>query len=263
MTRYFVQASYNGTNYHGWQIQPNAKTIQETINHVFSTKLQQEINVVGAGRTDTGVHASFYVFHFDINTSIKDIKELIYRLNRFLPYDIKIQTLFKVDIDYHSRFNAQLRSYKYIISKEKAPFLNDFSYQLKQPIDIDVMNELSSRLIGEKDFSSFCKSGTDTETNICNISHAQWIEKGNLFIFEISADRFLRNMVRAVVGTCIDAGLHKIKPSDIEHILASKNRSNAGTSVPAKGLFLTDIQYDKNIQEQFTAPFPFFQAAFL
>lgn len=240
--RYFIELSYNGTNYHGWQIQPDAISIQEKINKGLSTICQQEIQVVGAGRTDTGVHATQMFAHFDIDEEID--KNLIFKLNSILPNDIFIKDIFKVDNEKHARFDATFRSYEYRIWLGRNPFLLDFSWQIhSQQPNVELMNKAAKLLLTYEDFESFSKVKTDVHTFNCNVTEAFWQLDNNLLIFHITANRFLRNMVRAIVGTLLDVGLQKITVEDFRKIIESKNRSNAGLSVPAKGLFLTNINY--------------------
>ena len=240
--RYFIELSYNGKNYHGWQIQPDAISVQEKINNALSTVYQKDIQIVGAGRTDTGVHASQMFAHFDIDKLIDD--NLEFKLNSILPNDIFIKAIFLVDDEKHARFDALSRSYEYKIWLGRNPFLLDFSWQIhSQKPNIALMNEAAKLLLDYEDFESFSKVKTDVHTFNCNVTEAFWIQKENQLTFHISANRFLRNMVRAIVGTLLDVGLDKISISDFKNIIESKNRSNAGLSVPAKGLFLTQIKY--------------------
>ncbi len=249
--RYFLKLAYNGANYHGWQIQSNAQSVQETINSAISTILRVDINVVGCGRTDTGVHAKEFYAHFDLNTDISsNRKEIIRRLNLFLPKNISIFDIIPVDIKAHTRFDAVSRSYQYIISKRKDPFYQDFSYYVHDNLNIDIINKAAGLLLDYTDFTSFSKLHTQVRTNNCKIMKAYWEEKGHLLIFNITADRFLRNMVRAIVGTLLDVGRGKKSIDDFKNIIESKNRSNAGYSVPAKGLFLTRIQYPEGMVSQ-------------
>lgn len=242
MSRFFLEIQYFGTNYHGWQIQENANTVQAEINRALSTFLQEEINVLGCGRTDTGVHAKNYYAHFDFNKEI-DTKQLVYKLNCILPKDIACNNVFEVDPSHHARFSATSRTYEYWITHTKNPFLTDFAYFQPAQLNVDLMNDAAKLLVQKTDFSCFSKSNTDTLTNNCDITFAKWEMNENVLIFTITADRFLRNMVRAIVGTLIDVGLEKISIEDVNKIIASKNRSNAGTSVPAHGLYLTEVEY--------------------
>lgn len=246
--RYFIKLAYNGANYSGWQIQPNAPSVQQTINEAVSTILQQEINIVGCGRTDTGVHAKEFYAHFDINEDISNkTKDIARRLNHFLPKDISVFKIIPVDSEAHARFDAISRSYKYIVSQRKDPFYKDFSYFIHDNLRIDKMNKAAETLFEFTDFTSFSKLHTQVKTNNCKIMQAYWEEKNHLLVFNITADRFLRNMVRAIVGTLLDVGKNKITIDDFKKIIESKNRSNAGYSVPAKGLFLTHIEYPEEL----------------
>jgi len=240
--RYFIELSYNGKNYHGWQIQPDAISVQEKINNALSTVYQKDIQIVGAGRTDTGVHASQMFAHFDIDKLVDD--NLEFKLNSILPNDIFIKAIFLVDDEKHARFDALSRSYEYKIWLGRNPFLLDFSWQIhSQKPNFTLMNEAAKLLLDHEDFESFSKVKTNVHTFNCNVTEAFWVQKDNQLTFHISANRFLRNMVRAIVGTLLDVGLDKISISDFKNIIESKNRSNAGLSVPAKGLFLTQIKY--------------------
>ena len=245
--RYFIQLSYNGSSYHGWQIQPNAVTVQETIQDALSKLLNTNISITGAGRTDTGVHAFQMFAHFDVDETL-DTENLTFKLNSFLPKDIAIQSIFQVNADAHSRFHAIKRSYDYKISLKKNVFLFDYTHYVHQKLDVDKMNEAANILLEYTNFQCFSKSNTDVKTYNCKIEQAQWKQEGNLLIFTISADRFLRNMVRAIVGTLLNIGLSKIAVSDMHKILASKDRSEAGFSVPSKGLYLTEVLYPDNIK---------------
>jgi tRNA pseudouridine38-40 synthase len=244
MNRYQMQLSYKGTRYFGWQRQPNAISVQEEIEKALSTILREEIAVVGAGRTDTGVHASFYVLHFDCNAEISEVTDLAYHLNRFLPGDIAIQKIVKANPEFHARFSAISRTYKYYISTLKDPFTTDTSYQFTVPLDIEKMNDAAKMLFEFTDFTSFAKLHTDVKTNNCKIFQAEWTKENNQLIFTIKADRFLRNMVRAIVGTLLEVGKGKITVDDFRKIIDTKNRCAAGTSAPPQGLFLVDIGYN-------------------
>lgn len=244
--RYFIRFSYFGKNYHGWQRQPNAITVQEVLEDCMSTLLREPIEVVGAGRTDTGVHAKEMFAHFDVE-SIQDSGELIHRMNAFLPEDIAIRDISPVESDAHARFNAVERTYEYWVVQEKAPFYSDFAHFVKQDLDIGAMNEAASIFLKHSDFESFSKSNTDVKTFICDIRKAEWSTEVDKLVFTISADRFLRNMVRAIVGTLLEVGMGKRKPAEMKEILKSKSRSEAGVSVPAKGLYLTQVLYPENI----------------
>ena len=240
--RYFIELSYNGKKYHGWQIQPDVVSVQEKLNKAISTIFQKEIAVVGAGRTDTGVHASQMFAHFDVSKKIEG--DIAHKLNSVLPSDIVVYEVFFVDDEKHARFDAVSRSYEYRIWLGRNPFLLDFSWQIhSQNLNINLMNEAAKLLLEYTDFQTFSKVKTDVYTYNCDVTEAVWIQKENLLTFHISANRFLRNMVRAIVGTLVDVGLGKISIEDFRGIIESKNRGKAGLSVPAKGLFLTKIKY--------------------
>ncbi len=240
--RYFIELSYNGKNYHGWQIQPDVISVQEKLNIAVSTILQQKIEVVGAGRTDTGVHASQMYAHFDVDKELQG--DIPHKLNSLLPSDIVVYRVFLVDNEQHARFNAVSRSYEYKIWLGRNPFLLDFSWQIhSQKLNIDLMNDAAKLLLAYTDFQTFSKVKTDVYTYNCDVTEALWKQSGNELTFCITANRFLRNMVRAIVGTLVDVGLEKITKEDFKNIIESKNRANAGLSVPAKGLFLTNIKY--------------------
>ena len=243
--RYFIDISYDGSNYHGWQIQPNADTVQHQINLAFSTILNEEINVLGAGRTDTGVHAKKMIAHFDTNQTI-DFVKFKYRINGFLKNDISLNDIYKVKEDAHARFSAISRTYEYRVSRTKNPFSVN-SYFLLRDLDFQSMKKACKFLHGSHDYTSFAKLHSENYTNNCEVFIANWKEDENLLIFTIKANRFLRNMVRAIVGTLIEIGEGKISFSDIETILMSKDRAKAGYSVPANGLSLIDIEYPKEI----------------
>lgn len=240
--RYFIKLAYNGTHYHGWQYQPNASSVQETMNKAFSIILNSEINLMGAGRTDTGVHAKEMYAHFDLDKPF-DIPNTIHKLNSFLPKDIVIYDIFEVSDEAHTRFDATKRTYEYHINTFKDAFLQEQSWYFHQKLDLDLMNEAAKILLNHTDFQSFSKVNTDVNTFDCDIFEAYWTEDDGKLIFTISANRFLRNMVRSIVGTLINIGLHKITLYDFENIIKSKNREKAGFSVPAHGLYLTKIEY--------------------
>jgi tRNA pseudouridine38-40 synthase len=246
--RYFIYISYKGTSYHGWQIQPNSLTVQKLLDEALSTILSENISTTGAGRTDTGVHALIFCAHFDSESPDLDIrKNLIHKLNRYLPKDISVTSVRKVKPDANARFSALSRTYKYFISKVKDPFSVDSSWHMHGDIKINEMNEASALLLKYSDFTSFSKLHSDVKTNICKIYLAKWETNGNQIIFTIKADRFLRNMVRAIVGTMIEIGFGKIDLRKFEYIIISKDRCEAGKSAPAQGLFLTEIEYPENI----------------
>ncbi len=244
-TRYYIELAYKGTDYHGWQIQPNAITVQETLEEALSVKLQQEIRVVGAGRTDTGVHAKFFVAHFDSSKNIDN--KTIFGLNNILPNDIVVYDIKKVNPNFNARFDAQSRTYKYYITNKKSPFLIETTTFVKEKINLNILNRASNILFNYTDFTSFSKLHTDTKTNNCKIFYAKWYIENEIIVFEITADRFLRNMVRSIVGTLLDVNAGKKTISEFSKIIESKDRRNAGKSAPAQGLFLTKIEYDRNI----------------
>ena len=240
--RYFIKLAYKGSLYHGWQIQPNAASVQETLNKALSVLLHSNISLMGAGRTDTGVHAREMYAHFDFET-VFDIPKLIHKLNSYLPKDIVIYTIFLVNEEAHCRFDATKRTYEYHIHLFKDAFLHEQSWYVNQSLDIDLMNEAAQLLLNYTDFQCFSKVNTDVNTFDCSIYEAYWKKEDNKLIFTISANRFLRNMVRAIVGTLVNIGLHKINIADFIRIIESKNREKAGFSVPAHGLYLTKIVY--------------------
>ncbi len=242
MQRYFVYLAYNGQNYHGWQIQPNALSVQQVLQEALALYFQQAIDLVGAGRTDTGVHAKEMVAHFDWQDDL-DEAHFIYKLNALLPKDISISGLRKVKPEFHARFDALSRSYEYYLSLERDPFLAHLHYRFYGQLDLDAMNTAAQYLLGEHDFSCFSKSKTQTHTNLCSVTQASWTKEGSVLKFDVSANRFLRNMVRAIVGTLIEVGEGKRNVDSIPELIASKSRSKAGLSVPAQGLFLSGIEY--------------------
>ena len=244
--RYLLELSFNGADYHGWQIQPNSISVQETIEKCISTILNKKISVVGAGRTDTGVHASYFCAHFDLDSVIVDKLDFIYKLNSFLPSDIAIKNLYLVKQDFHARFDAVSRTYQYKLNTSKNPFLSNDSYFLKKEIDFCKMNLAALKLFDYTDFKCFSKSNTDVHTFDCDIRRASWTFKESYWVFEISANRFLRNMVRAIVGTLIEIGEGKYEINHMDKVIKSKNREVAGYSVPAQGLYLTNIIYPGN-----------------
>ena len=246
--RYFIFISYKGTSYHGWQIQPNSITVQHTLDKALSVVLNENISTVGAGRTDTGVHALFFCAHFDSDLPDLSTKtKLIYKLNTYLPKDISVHSIKKVVPDANARFSAVSRTYKYYITKIKDPFGENSSWFVYGDLDIVTINEACGILIKHSDFTSFSKLHSDSKTNICRIYEANWVQKDNLLVFTIKADRFLRNMVRAIVGTLVDVGSGKVSINEFEELIIAKDRCRAGKSAPAKGLFLTDIEYPEEI----------------
>ncbi|MFO7879444.1 MAG: tRNA pseudouridine(38-40) synthase TruA [Bacteroidota bacterium] len=249
MHRYFMEIAYDGSNYHGWQIQPNAKTVQEVLEEALSRLSGSAISVTGCGRTDTGVHATSFFLHFDMAEQIDDRDKLQYRLNGILPRDIAVYRIFPVAANAHARFDAISRSYRYLLHQEKNPFLRDRSWYHPVPLDINLMNQACTFLYNYKDFTSFSKLHTDTKTNDCTIMHAGWKYDNNQLIFEISADRFLRNMVRSIVGSLTDIGKGRYKASHMKTIIEAKDRSAAGQSVPAHALYLSRIVYSSSLSD--------------
>ena len=245
--RYFLEFSYAGTNYHGWQRQPNAVSVQEVLEHALGTLLKVTTPLLAAGRTDTGVHARQMFAHFDGELSQETFQHLVYQLNQFLPQDIVIHSLRQVKEEVHARFDALSRSYEYHITLGKTPFGNSMHYRINQPLDVDLMNQAADILLSYENFECFSKTKTDVKTFLCDISYARWSKTKKGYIFTITANRFLRNMVRAIVGTFIEIGLKKKIIEDLHEIIKSKNRSKAGYSVPAQGLFLTRIEYPASI----------------
>ena len=245
MQRYFVYLQYDGTAYHGWQVQPNGDSVQGILQGALSTLLRQEVPVVGAGRTDAGVHARLMVAHFDVETVI-DTSQLVYKLNRLLPRDISIDRIVPVAESFHARFSAISRTYHYYIHQQKNPFLRHYSCELRYALDFDAMNEAAARLLEVEDFGAFCKAGSDVKTTLCRVTEAQWTAVAGTegaYCFVITANRFLRNMVRAVVGTLVDVGRGRITLGEFDRIVAGKRRMDAGDSMPGNALFLWDVKY--------------------
>lgn len=244
--RYFIRLAYNGAPFCGWQIQPNGTSVQGELERTFSLILNEEIGITGCGRTDAGVNARNFYAHFDSSRELtrEELTQLAHRINRFLPKEIVIFEIFPVHDDLHARFSATERTYKYYISRRKNPFDTQFAYPLHIPLEIPLMNEAASYLLTVEDFTSFSKLHTQTHTNLCNVTKAIWHTTDEQLIFEISANRFLRNMVRAVVGTLLWVGNGKITLEQFKEIVAAKNRCKAGFSVPANALFLEDIRYN-------------------
>ena len=240
--RYFVTFSYDGGRYHGWQIQPNGVSVQEKLQEALSTLLREEITVTGAGRTDTGVHARMMVAHFDADEI--DCEQLTYKLNRLLPQDIAVQKVERVSEEMHARFSAKCRTYHYYIHTRKEPFLRTYSCEMHYALDFAKMNEAAQRLLDYEDFGAFCKSGADVKTTLCKVTKAEWIQTSpTTWYFEITANRFLRNMVRAVVGTLIDVGRGRLSVDEFCKVIEGKKRTEAGESMPGHALFLEKIEY--------------------
>jgi tRNA pseudouridine38-40 synthase len=247
-TRYFIYLSFKGTYYHGWQIQPNAVSVQQILEETLSLVLGEKISTTGAGRTDAGVHALVFCAHFDCSVPDLDSeKSLIFRLNRFLPCDISIFSIKKVIPEANARFSAVSRTYRYFISRRKDPFSIDSSWFLYGNLDTEAMEKEAGLLTKYSDFTSFSRLHSDNKTNICKIYHASWQNIDDKLIFTIKADRFLRNMVRAIVGTMAELGAGKISPEEFEEIILLKDRSKAGMSAPAQGLFLAGIEYPEDL----------------
>lgn len=243
MPRYFFEISYKGTDFVGWQKQAKGSTVQGNIENALSKLCSMKpISITGCGRTDTGVHAKKYFFHADFEEYINE-SQFKFKLNLMLENSIAIHKILLVSDDLHARFNAKQRTYKYFIHFEKNVFKKESSWWISQDLDLDLMKKAGNLLIGKKDFEAFSKKHTDVKTHICTLTKADFILKDNELIFEISANRFLRNMVRAIVGTLIEVGLHKITIQEFKDIIASKARQNAAASAPALGLFLWDVEY--------------------
>ena len=241
--RYFIWLSYDGTNYHGWQVQPNGISVQGELQRVLSTLLRQEISITGAGRTDAGVHARVMAAHFEIEADI-DCKQLAYKMNRMLPQDIVVDRIEEVSLDMHARFSATERTYHYYIHPRKDPFLRHFSCEIHYPLDFEAMNEAGRILTTYEDFGAFCKAHSDVKTTLCNVTRAEWIQTGDTtWYFVITANRFLRNMVRAVVGTLVDVGRGRLSLDEFRSVIEGKRRSDAGESMPGNALFLEDVKY--------------------
>lgn len=248
--RYFIHLAYDGTRFHGWQIQPNGISVEGEIEQRLSTLLRQPVDIVGAGRTDAGVHARHMVAHFDISLEC-DPEQLCYRLNRMMPPDIYIYKIEKVADDKHARFSAVSRTYHYYVSTVRNPFNRQYSWLCHYDLDFELMNQAAKILMEYKDFASFCKSHTDVKTTLCDVSEAKWYsltpnETNNCegeYYFRIKANRFLRNMVRAVVGTLVEVGRHRLTLDDFRNVIEGKKRTMAGESMPANALFLEKIEY--------------------
>ena len=246
MQRYFIYLAYDGTAYHGWQIQPNGASVQECLMKALSTLLRREVEVVGAGRTDAGVHASLMVAHFDSDSPL-DTVFMTDKLNRLLPPDISVYRLRAVIPEAHARFDATARMYKYYVTTAKSPFNRQYRCRLFQTPDFERMNEAARTLLEYTDFTSFSKLHTDVKTNNCRIYKAGWEQEGDVWVFTVQADRFLRNMVRAIVGTLLEVGRGKLTIEGFRKVIEAKDRCKAGTSVPGHALFLVDVTYPENI----------------
>lgn len=246
--RYFIRLSYRGTPFHGWQRQPNALSVQQVVEESLSTVLRTPTVVTGAGRTDAGVNARCMYAHFDTPEEISDVSGLLRGLNRLCGKDIALHEIVRVRDDAHARFDAISRQYRYVVCDEKSPFLYPLSWQASSQLDYDAMNRTAELLLRTSDFTSFAKLHSDAKTNICKVTRAEWIHPSEgMHVFIIEADRFLRNMVRAVVGTLVDVGRGKLSTDDVHHIIEAKNRCAAGTSMPGEALYLWDITYPDDI----------------
>lgn len=247
VNRYFIYLGYNGKPFRGWQVQPNGITVQQCIEEALATLFRRPVPIVGAGRTDTGVHARQMVAHFDSEEPIPDPAFLAGKLNRLLPKEIAVYRIVPVTSDAHARFDALSRTYNYYITSVKDPFNFDFSYKINGKLDYDAMNKACEVLYEFTDFTSFSKLHTDVKTNNCRVMHAGWKQEGDMWVFTIKSDRFLRNMVRAIVGTLLEVGRGKMSTDGFRRVIVAKDRNKAGTSVPGQALFLADIEYPDSI----------------
>ena len=248
--RYFIELSYDGAAYCGWQRQPDAATVQQTLEKGLSTLLRESVEVVGAGRTDTGVNASYYVAHFDCENGVKDCAQLVYKLNLILPQDIAVKRVREVTPEAHARFDAVEREYTYYISQRKNPFRRYSAWQYYVPLDVERMNEAAATLLEYDDFTSFAKLNSNNKTNICRVVKAEWRRAEwdeDLLIFTIRADRFLRNMIRAIVGTLVDVGRGRYTVEEFGDILHSRDLSRSSAGAPAVGLFLSGVEYSEDV----------------
>lgn len=239
--RYRLDLSYDGTNYHGWQIQPNGISVQEVIQKKLSQICNQPMEIMGCGRTDSGVHASEFTAHFDLDGNLPN--SIVHKLNSMLPSDIAISNCTEVHNDFHARFDATFREYHYHLETQRNPFTDRYSWHFTAPLDLDLLNLAAKSLLGTHDFRAFCKGLPPADNYRCHIFDAAWFAKDSQIVFRISANRFLRNMVRAVVGTSILVGTNKLSLEEFKQIIESGTRADAGNSVPAKGLFLTKVVY--------------------
>ncbi|MBO4814594.1 MAG: tRNA pseudouridine(38-40) synthase TruA [Muribaculaceae bacterium] len=246
--RYFIRLAYNGAPFHGWQIQPHDNSVQEVLEQALGTVLRTPVAVTGAGRTDTGVNARTMYAHFDVDAPIADVDGLCRSLNGLLGRDVAVYAIFPVADDAHARFDATSRTYKYFLHTAKSPFLYPLSWECHFDLDFDLMNEAAEHLLHYTDFTSFSKLHTDVKTNNCRVTHARWERVGEQWVFTITADRFLRNMVRAVVGTLVEVGRHRISVDEFCRIIEAKDRCEAGNSMPGNALFLWDITYPFPLQ---------------
>lgn len=247
--RYFIDLSYDGSKYCGWQVQPKEKTVQGELIRVLSIFFREEVYVIGAGRTDTGVHASHMVAHFELSTPIESPNDAVYKLNRFLDESIALFRIYEVKSDAHARFSAVERAYTYRMARVKNPFTVGRTWHFERELDYDKMNQAASMLLEYSDFAAFCKADTDVKTTICDVREAYWERLGDEWLFHIRADRFLRNMVRAVVGTLVEVGEGKHTLEEFVKIVESGERSSAGSSAPAEGLYLSEVSYPQDIEK--------------
>ena len=250
--RYFAELRYDGSAYCGWQRQSDAPSVQQTLEKALSTLLRESIAVTGAGRTDTGVNAAYYVAHFDTSTPVADPAQTLYKLNLILPQDISVTGITAVADDAHARFDALRREYRYRIEQSKNPFTRCGSWQYYVPLDIDEMNRAAASLLRHDDFTSFAKLNSNNKTNICHVSRAEWWREGDTLWFSIVADRFLRNMVRAIVGTLVDVGRGRYTADEFEAIVSSRDLSRSSGGAPAGGLFLWDVTYPDTVFQRKT-----------
>lgn len=246
MKRYFIHLAYNGANYCGWQVQPHSPSVQAELERCLGLKLGRPVSVTGCGRTDTGVHARSYYAHFDLEEALPDCNELTLRLNAFLPNDIVVYRIFEVPSDFHARFDAKSRTYHYQITQVKNPFHQNDAYAYYGNLNVPLMQQAADLLFEYTDFTSFSKLHTQVKTNNCKIMEAKWMEQEGLLVFHIKADRFLRNMVRAIVGTLLEVGKCRMTLDEFRAVIEQKDRCSAGESVPAQGLFLEAVDYDFN-----------------
>ena len=245
MQRYLLEISYDGSRYFGWQIQPNQQTIQGELNDKLTLLLCEKIHLTGCGRTDAGVHAVQFFAHFDSKQTI-DTQDFKFKINNFLSPFISINKIFLVNQNFHARFSAISRTYEYWISNKKDPFLTEKTHLCLKPLDIDLFHSGAQFFIGDKDFSSFCKSKVDLQNKYCNVMEASCFKSKNMYIFRIKANRFLHNMVRSIVGTLLDYSYKKINKEELKKIIKAKDRKKSGFSVPAQGLYLMSVKYPKN-----------------
>ena len=245
--RYFILLSYNGKNYVGWQIQPNGMSVQESVQKALTVILRKQIEVVGAGRTDSGVHARKMYAHFEVDAPLDNIEELVRRLNNFLPHDLVIHSIRPVSSDAHARFSALARTYKYYVTTVKDPFLNEVKRRVYFEPDVEAMNRACELLMKYDDFTSFSKLHSDAKTNLCKVTAAYWVKEGSDYTFTITSNRFLRDMVRAIVGTLLEVGKGKLSLADFKSIIEQEDRQKAGDSAPAHGLFLEEVVYPEDI----------------